>query len=731
MRKARFKLWSSVMAAAGLIIVLSASLAAGEPTPGRRIKIGLALSGGGSKGLAHIGVLRVLEEIGVPVDMIAGTSMGSIIGGLYSAGYSPDQLERIVKQVDWMDAFLPDPSRRLLRYDKKDEYQRYLFEVGVSEGGPALPAGVLSDYKLMALLTSLSLPVANIKDFDELPIPFRTVATDIVNGDKVVLSKGRLAQAMRASMSIPGAFAPYELEGRLLVDGGVVENLPVQTVLDMGADVVIAVNVSSPLLTRDKLDNFVSLLDQTMSIQMVKSTEHQISLADLTITPKVQRFGTFDFDQADELIKIGVEAARQAEPEIRALLKAKGIALVEKSEKRAATVKEFVLKKVTLVGPAIYQSEINRLAKFKPGQTVTIQELDETVQKIYGLGTLESVSYDVVPTDDGRAELRFILKEKPASWRGRMGLAFSFDNRRSQKSQLTLNLEKPNLFSAGSNASVELTFGRNFGFMTELYIPDRPFTGFFFKPSLYYTSKRHSYYHDRDILAEYTIDTAGGLLRSGYYLGTFGELSLGYFVEQVSTEPRIATLPLDDRSDLIAGLQAGLGLDTLDRKPLPRSGVASDMTYTEVRPEFGSEVDYNRATWSGLVAIPLTDRLSTILNWDLASSLNSDPPAGKNLYLGGYPGMLGYAEDEFFGMDLARFQLLARYRFTKTLYLKLSGNGGATWENLDQARYGETRWYWGGGAGVAWNSIIGPVELTLGVGEEGRVNVYLNFGYPF
>lgn len=732
MNKKRWKSVIAVLGAACLIISLTAPSAATKHRPGRnRLKLGLVLSGGGSKGLAHIGVLRVLEEIGVPVDMVAGTSMGSIVGGLYSAGYSPDQMEKIIKEIDWMDAFSSEPSRRLLRYDNKDDYARHLFEIGMKDGALALPAGVLTDYKLMALLTSLSLPVSHIKNFDELPIPFRTVATDIVNGDKVVISEGRLDQAMRASMSIPGAFPPYELNGRQLVDGGVVENLPVQTILDMGADVVIAVNVSSPLRTRDQLNNFLALLDQTMSIQMVKSTERQITLADLVITPKVQRYGMFDFDRADELIDIGVEAARKAEPGIRALLKEKGIGLVKTSERRAVLVTEFVLDKVTLVGPEIYQSEIDRLARYKPGRTITIKELNGLVQKIYGLGTLESVSYEVAPRENGRSELRLILKQKPSNWRGRVGLDLGFDTFRSHKSQLTISLEKPNLFSAGSYAKMGLTFGRNMGLTGELFIPDRPFTGFFFRPHFYISSNRYNYYVENDLKAEYLISSVGGDLNLGYYLGAVGKLSLGYFIENVSTEPHIATVRLPESSDLLAGIQISVGLDTLDRRPHPQSGFSSELIYTEARRQLGSEVDYNRLAWSGELAIPLVDRLVMDANWDFVSSFNTDPPAGKSLFLGGYPGMLGYATDEFFGMELARIQLLYRYSLTKSLSLMAAGNGGAVWDSLEKVRSGETRMYWGGGGGLAWTTPIGPVEAVLGVGEEGRVALYINFGHSF
>lgn len=272
----------------------------------------------------------MLEEAGVPVDLVAGTSMGFIVGGLYSAGYRTDQIRDMVAQVDWQEAFSSTPSRDLLSFSQKDESQRHLLEVGLDGSGVKLPSGLLSGYKLILLLTRLCLPVAGVRDFERLPIPYRAVAIDLTNGETVVLGQGSLAMAMRASMSIPGVFPPLDLDGRLLVDGGVVQNLPVQTVKEMGAGLTVVVNVSTPLRTRENLKDVLQVMDQTISLQMVLSTHNQAKLADLVIEPDLAGYTNADFTRAEELRRRGREAAQAALPRLLALMQSRGVVLAQR-----------------------------------------------------------------------------------------------------------------------------------------------------------------------------------------------------------------------------------------------------------------------------------------------------------------------------------------------------------------------------------------------------------------
>lgn len=246
---------------AGGLTVFAAGKSVGADTPLNRPKVGLVLSGGGARGAAHVGVLKVLEKQHVIVDCIAGTSMGAVVGGLYASGLSPEDIEKELESIDWKDIFSDAPNRQELPFRRKKDAQKYLtgVEIGVKNGKIALPKGLIAGQKLGFLLKSLTLHTTDIDEFDHLPIPFRAIAADIETGEMVVLSRGNFAEALRASMSIPGVFSPVEIDGRLLVDGGIARNLPVDVVKQMGADVVIAVDIGSTLSKREDLNTLFDI----------------------------------------------------------------------------------------------------------------------------------------------------------------------------------------------------------------------------------------------------------------------------------------------------------------------------------------------------------------------------------------------------------------------------------------------------------------------------------------
>lgn len=698
---------------------------------GARPKVGLALSGGGARGLAHIGVLKVLEELGLPIDYIAGTSMGAIVGGLYAAGYTPAQITELTKQIDWQEVFSSVPNRRLLRYDKKID-QKYLFEVGLDAKGVELPGGLLSGYKLSALLNGICLPVAGIRDFNSLPIPYRAVATDIVNGDTVILDNGSLAEAMRISMSVPGVFPPYQYKDRLLVDGGLVQNLPVQTVKDMGAQVVIAVDVSTPLRTKDKLKNFIQVLDQTVALQMIRSTQQQARQADMVIRPDLRKYASGDFDQSKDIEKAGLVAGQSMLGKLTKLAQARGIPLKPYSRPGLKPEKTLVVAGISLQGPDSFRSELKRMAPFKPGQTITTAQLDDAVQKLYGLGTVESVSYEVLPEQNGRSQVRFKLEPKRlGAVSGRMRLRLGINSERTNPLELSFRFRRPHLFLNDSYSELQILAGRSFGGSIATTINNKPFSGFFFRPELFYYSRLHDLYQRKEIKAEYSVDSAGFGLHTGLFLGTVGELRLSYILMNETVDPRIVTINVNKISHRMGGLRAGLLLDTYDRLPFPRKGFSTDLTFTRMLKNLGSDIDFNRLRWDNSLVIPISDKQILRPNWSLASSFNTNPPFSQSVYLGGFEGMWGYAFEEFYGQELARFQLMYRYRVLPWLYLRLAGNVGGVWESLENAQEYWDRLYWGGGAGLAVDTPLGPLEFAVGWGESDRFNAYLSFGYNF
>ena len=282
-------------------------------------RIGLVLSGGGAKGFAHIGVLKVLEEAGIQADVVTGTSMGSIVGGLYAIGYDAGTMEKLILEQNWADLFNDTFSRREVSILEKDELNRYVGGFPIYQKKINLPSGLLAGQKVSAMLSKLTWSVHHIEDFDDLPRPFRCVATDIETGEPVVLSKGNLPEAIRASMAIPSVFTPVELEGKLLIDGATSRNMPVQEALDMGADFIIAVDVNDPLYPREKLNSLVKILNQTINFQTVSNTKEQIPYCNIFIRPDIDDYTIADFFKADSLIKHGERAARAIWPRLVAV----------------------------------------------------------------------------------------------------------------------------------------------------------------------------------------------------------------------------------------------------------------------------------------------------------------------------------------------------------------------------------------------------------------------------
>ncbi|MCB2189238.1 MAG: patatin-like phospholipase family protein [Deltaproteobacteria bacterium] len=696
-----------------------------------RPKVGLALSGGGARGLAHIGVLKIMEKIGVPVDYVAGTSMGSIIGGLYAAGYTPDQMAEIVGKVNWTEAFSSTPARELLRYDQKNE-SRYLLEVGLARTGVLLPSGVLSGYKLTALLNSYVLPVAKIRDFDDLPIPYRAVATDIVTGEKVVLAKGNLALAMRASMSIPSLFAPFELDNRLLVDGGMAQNLPVQTVQEMGAEVVIAVNVSTPLYTRKQLKNFFQVLDQSLSLQIIRSTNEQAKLANLVITPELEAYTSGDFDKAGPISQAGLEAAEKAEADIRRLCRQHDIPL--KPYQRAGVTPPLALtvQKVSLEGPAGYSQDLKRMMHFEPGQKITVAELDRTVQRIYGLGTVAAVNYDVLPLPGGETEVRFrVIPKDLGEVAGRMGLTLEVATQSAGRANVFFNFRREDFLVEDSRTDLDLALGRLSGIGLKSILFNRPWDDFFLSPAVFLAHRYREIYQDQDILAEYTQTTLGLKLGAGSYLGNFGETSLSYLLMADTLNKNIGELDIGENDSVSGGLDLFLGLDSLDRAWFPSSGISTSLRYWQMLRELGSTVSYQRLWWEGIWPYALAEKHVLELNWSAATSFFSNPPLSQTMFIGGINGMWGYGFDELHGMDYVRAQLLYRWKLSQMLIWELGLNAGNAWDDLNLAETMDYRLLWGGGTGLGVDTPLGPIRVILGVGEQGRLAAYLTFGSGF
>ncbi len=440
------------------------SVAATSRTP----RIGLALSGGGARGLAHVGVLKVLEEMRIPVACVTGTSMGAIVGGTFAAGRTPEEMEKIVVAASWNDIFRDAPPRKEIAVRRKFDDYKTLFkpEFGVKDGGLLLPKGVIAGVSIESFFRELATPAFGIGDFNKLPIPFRAMATDIETGDSVVLDHGSLSQAMRASMSVPGAIAPVEIDGRLLVDGGIANNLPIDEARRLCGEVIIAVNISTPPLKRDEITSALSVTAQLINFLGKQTVDQQIkSLGpnDVLIAPDLGDISAGSFEHSKDAIKAGEEATRamadklrrySLPPEQYAALRTKQVA----ESKALGSVDEIRVEGVKRTNPAVAEA----LVESKAGEPLTEDKLGADLRRIYGTGDYESISYRIVGGETGPRALLIQPIEK--SWGPdylRFGLALASDFSGDSQFNALVQYRKSWINRLGAEWTTDAQIGQN------------------------------------------------------------------------------------------------------------------------------------------------------------------------------------------------------------------------------------------------------------------------------
>src|SRR5690554_4562358 len=400
-----------------LVPLLWAPVLASEPS--ERPKVGLVLSGGGAKGMAHVGVLRVLEEMRVPVDVVVGTSAGSAVAALYASGMSVSEIEQRFLELDWLSSFRDDPGRAFKPVRRKqDDWRLPLVPgLGVSTQGVRLGGGLVTGQNLGFILNELTRNAALVDNFDQLPIPFRAVATDLETGEEVVIGDGNLAEAIRASMSIPGVYAPVERSGRLLVDGGVANNLPVSVARDMGADVIIAVDITDPLLTNEQMQEAFSVVGQLTTMMTRRNTDNQLALLtdkDILIYPDLEGRTSADFFDGPVLFELGATAAREHAVELNRLTVsdedwAQWRGTLGGGIQELGPLARIELRK----GERLASDFLRERIRQQEGEPLDVERLEDDLKRIYGLGYYETVSWSMQSSAEG-PELMVRTREK--SW---------------------------------------------------------------------------------------------------------------------------------------------------------------------------------------------------------------------------------------------------------------------------------------------------------------------------
>lgn len=701
-----------------------------------RPSVGLALSGGGARGAAHIGVLKVLEENHIPVDCVAGTSMGAVVGGLLAAGLTPEQIEEQMLTIDWGDMFRDRVPRELRSFERKKEDGLSLinFKPGISMDGIQLPTGVVHGQKIEKLLTDLTLPISRYDSFDDLYLPFRAVGTDLVTGDAVVFSDGSLGTAIRASMAIPGVFSPVRHQQHLVVDGGMAMNLPVSVVKEMGADIVIAVDISTPLLNAKQLSNVFSVAEQLTGFLTIRNTVEQrerLTSQDLLVVPNLESIGSADFDRAEEAIAAGVEAAQQ---QLAALTK-----LAIGPAKHAALDQQFagapapprLVDFVIIEHDTVLNDEyLMRRISIEAGEPVDPQTITDSINNLYGLELFQTVSYKVVDTDRG---VGVVITATERSWgpnyiQAGLEVGGGLDDKIDFTFGGSLLFTQLNAWNA--EARVGLAIGETPRLYGEWHQPLGNTGGFYVDGVLDFTERTLSVFDGSLAAFEYQLDEARAVGRFGYRFDNWGDLRLAYRYGSgnlaIRTGPDIP--PADfKRGELVLGFTA----DTLNERFFPTSGSYLDARYLVSREGLGADTDFDQLTLFGQHAFPMRE-YAVVPYIDYRSTVSGMADVQNLFSAGGLFRLSGLQANQFYGQNFAMVGAVA-FREWHTPFLSAYLGGsleyGNVFETEDDIDIGDG--IFAGSLFAGASTGIGPVYVAYGRTENGEDAVYFYVGNLF
>jgi NTE family protein len=664
-----------------------------------RPRICVVLSGGGARGIAHIGVLKVLEDLKIPIDCIAGTSMGAVVGGLYASGMNARQVESTMRSVDWQEAFRDTPPRRDLAFRRKQDDRNFLVRLplGLKHGQILLPKGFIQGQKLQETLRQLTLQFNDSTDFDKLPTAFRAVATDLESGEAVLLDKGDLAIAMRASISAPGVFAPVDYQGRLLVDGGLAENLPINVARAMNADILIVSDVSYPLQTRARLDSALSISNQMLAILVRKDSDRQrnsLSPQDVLIEPVLGSTTSTDFTMAPGTIVRGEEAAHRSAEKLARL----GVGDADYrayQARREARVPGLAPIEFVRVDKESKRYEATIMAEMQPlvGKPLNLDEVGARITKLYGLGNFETLDYSLVErsprspieaeagagaaADAGTAagaaqESGLEIRARRKSWGPnyiRFGLNLQDDFQGDSRYNAAARFVVSELNDLGAELLTDVQIGSDPRVFSEFYQPLDPQRTWFVAPSARIEVRDLPIYVRNIRVADFRDREAEADLDVGRNLGNWGEIRTGLHRTNGLTRPRYGDPTLVEQQYNKGEYFFKFSYDQLDNVHFPRGGETFTFQWDADRTNLGSDTARDRVSADWLVAG--SRGRNTLLWWTSAGTTldgNVSPSALPEFYsLGGFFNLSGLAPQSLTG---------PHYAITRAIYFRKIGRGG-------------------------------------------------------
>lgn len=708
--------------------------------PEGRPRIGLVLGGGGARGIAHISVLRTLESLRVPIDCIAGTSMGSLVGALYASGMPLDEMESLVLGMDWERLFSDRLERPEQTYRRKRDDDLVLSQPGLGVGpkGVTVAPGLLAGERVLLTFSRLVEPVAAIDDFDHLPIPYRAVAADINTGEAVVIARGDLALAMRASMSIPGAFPPVRIGGRVLVDGGVADNLPVAAARAMGADIVIAVNVGTPLSELGADASMLKVADQLIGLLTVGNTRRTIeSLGanDVLIEPPLgDRVATADFTKGKQALEIGIEGVAGVRERLAALGVDDAAYAANVAARAGRLAAPPVVAFVRLENHSDYSDAfILDRVRVPVGAPLDAESLERQLFGLYGNRTLSQATYEVVE-EDGRTGLVLHVWPKVQGPNYlEFGLSMSSDYEGRFEFDVRLGVLGSPFNDRGGEWRAMAQLGEEMQLLAEVYQPFGE-AGRWFAAARgeYLDRKIETYGADGDKLAEFSARQLGGTVATGREFANHGALSLGWRRATGEASILIGDPETPDVDYDIGEAYVDATVDRLDSVYFPRDGYIARNRYVVSRRSLGADADFEQYDLDALYARSIGPHaLQAGLRYH--TTVAGTAPLQSLYRLGGFSRLVGFQPNELSGQHYSLLFAGYSYRVTKLVnqpvLLGMSLEYGNAWARRADMAFDDG--ILNGSVYFGLDSWIGPILFGIGGRERGERNVFLEVGRRF
>lgn len=709
--------------------------AAQNPHP----KIGLVLSGGAARGLAHVGVLKALEEQGIHIDAIAGTSMGAVIGGLYASGYKIDELEKLAMSIDWQEALSDAPAREDVPFRRKQDDRDFLVKQKLSfrdDGSLGLPLGVIQGQNLSLLLESLLAHSSDVRDFDKLPIPFRAVATDIVSGEKVVFRKGHLPQVIRASMSIPAVFAPVEINGQLLVDGGMVDNIPVDVAREMGVDMVIVVDIGTPLRGRKQLNTVFDILNQSITLMTRSNSEVQLASLhtdDVLIQPSLASFGVTDFGRSQDIIDAGYRAAQVLEKRLASLRQPADMQLkaARSPEQRNPIITAIKIENDSKIGDSVIRYYIRQPV----GEPLDLGRLQRDMGTLYGLDYFEQVQYRVVHKGKEQTLVISARGKRSGTDYLRLGLNLSDDMRGDSAFNIGASYRVNGINTLGAEWLTRVQIGDQQELYSEFYQPLDAGSRYFVAPYIHAQSQNIEAILENDPIAEYRLERYGFGLNVGRQIGNSGEIRLGIGEAWGKADVRIGERDLPSASFNEGFYDIKYSFDSLDNVYFPHTGEDIGLSVRQFEPALGSDESYRQ--WEFHLDKALSYGPNTwILGGRYGRTLDKAEVVTSSFLLGGARQLSGFRQDAISGQNISLMRAVYYRRLTPRSYLPFdfplyagaSLERGRAWNNDNEFDSGYIN---AASIFIGFDTPLGPLNFSYGFNDDDQKALYLNLGQTF